>query len=99
MLFTADGIAEQGGASAWKQIVGKIKEDVCFVSLDLAADKEKTGQSPELSKNYILPEGQSVTVNTRRFLAPEAFFNLGIIKKGDEAPRYASNVAQICSRV
>ena len=85
-LLTSDGIAEQGGASAWKQIVGKIKEDVCFVSLDLAADKEKAGQSTELSKNYILPDGQSVTVNTPRFLAPEALFNPGLIKEGDEAP-------------
>lgn len=56
-LLTADGVAEQGGASAWKQIVGKIKEEVCFVSLDLAADKEKAAQSTELSKNYILPDG------------------------------------------
>jgi actin-related protein len=47
-LLTADGIAEVGGKSAWAQIIRKIKEDICFVSLDVAADKAKAKESTEL---------------------------------------------------
>jgi actin-related protein len=85
-LLTADGIAEQGGKSAWAQIVRKMKEDLCFVSLDPAADKAKAAESSEISKAYELPDGQTVTVNGPRFMAPEALFNPGLIKEGDETP-------------
>jgi len=84
-LLTADGISEQGGQSAWKQIVIKIKEDTCFVSLDPAADKAKAAESTELTKNYELPDGQTIAVNAPRFLAPEALFHPDLIKEGDEA--------------
>jgi len=85
-LLSMDGISEQGGTSAWMQIVRKIKEDLCFVSLDLEEDKKKGAESTELQKNYELPDGQTVAVNTPRFMAPEALFNPGLIKEGDEAP-------------
>jgi actin beta/gamma 1 len=84
-LLQADGISEQGGKSAWAQIVRNIKEELCFVSLDPEADKAKAANSTELQKNYELPDGQTVAVNTPRFLAPEALFNPGLIKEGDEA--------------
>jgi actin-related protein len=85
-LLTADNVAEQGGLSAWRQIVRKIKEDLCFVSLDVTADKAKAAESSEIQKNYELPDGQTVTVNTPRFLAPEALFDPSLIKEGDETP-------------
>jgi len=84
-LLTADGISAQGGESAWKQIVITMKEKLCFVSLDLEADKAKASESTELTKNYELPDGQVVSVNTPRFSAPEALFDPGLIKEGDEA--------------
>jgi len=84
-LLTADGISAQGGESAWKQIVIGIKEKTCFVSLDVEADKAKAAESTELTKNYELPDGQIVAINTPRFLAPEALFDPGLIKEGDEA--------------
>jgi len=84
-LLIADGIPEQGGRSAWSQIVRKIKEDVCFVSLDPAADKAKASESTELHHNFELPDGQTITVKAPRFMAPEALFNPGLIKEGDEA--------------
>jgi len=34
--------------------------------------------------NYELPDGQTVMVNAPRFMAPEALFNPGLIKEGDE---------------
>jgi actin beta/gamma 1 len=85
-LLTADGIQETGGKSAWAQIVRKIKEDLCFVSLDPTADKAKAAESSEIQKAYELPDGQTVNVNAPRFMAPEALFNPGLIKEGDETP-------------
>jgi actin beta/gamma 1 len=84
-LLGLDGISAQGGESAWKQIVISVKEAVCFVSLDPEADKAKASESTELTKNYELPDGQVIAVNTPRFLAPEALFDPGLIKEGDEA--------------
>lgn len=83
-LLQADGITEQGGQSAWRQIIRKIKEDLCFVSLDPAADKVKAAESTELQKMYELPDGQTVAVNAPRFMAPEALFFPELIKEGDE---------------
>lgn len=83
-LLQADGITEQGGQSAWRQIIRKIKEDLCFVSLDPAADKTKAAESTELQKNYELPDGQTVPINAPRFMAPEALFFPDLIKEGDE---------------
>ena len=83
-LLTQDGIAESGGKSAWAQIVRGIKEKCCFVSLDPAADKAKAAESSELQMNYELPDGQTVMVNAPRFMAPEAVFDPGLIKEGDE---------------
>ena len=84
-LLTADGISAQGGESAWKQIVITLKEKLCFVSLDPEADKAKAAESTEMTKNYELPDGQIVAVNTPRFMAPESLFDPGLIKEGDEA--------------
>jgi actin len=85
-LLQAEGVSEQGGKSAWAQIVRKIKEDLCFVSQDFAADQKKAAESTELQKNFELPDGQVVAINAPRFAAPEALFQPGLIKEGDEAP-------------
>jgi actin beta/gamma 1 len=84
-LLTADGIQEQGGKSAWAQIVRTIKEKTCFVSLDPEADKKKAAESTELQKAYELPDGQTININSPRFMGPEAIFNPALIKEGDEA--------------
>jgi len=84
-LLTADGIQAQGAESAWRQIVGKMKETLCFVSQNFNEDKEKSAQSNENAKQFELPDGQIVTVNTPRFCAPEALFDPTLIKEGDEA--------------
>jgi actin len=83
-LLQADGITTQGGASAWAQIVKKIKEDTCFVSLNPTEEKTKAESSTENQKTYELPDGSTVNVNTPRFMAPEALFDPGLIKEGDE---------------
>jgi actin len=85
-LLARDNITEQGGISAWRQIVRGIKEKLCFVSIDPAADRAKASESSDLQKMYELPDGQTIPVNSPRFLAPEALFDPGLIKEGDETP-------------
>ena len=63
-----------------------MKEDLCFVSLDPTADKAKAAESSEIQKAYELPDGQTINCNAPRFMAPEALFNPGLIKEGDETP-------------
>lgn len=69
-----------------RQIVRGIKEKLCFVSIDPAADRAKASESSDLQKMYELPDGQTIPVNSPRFLAPEALFDPGLIKEGDETP-------------
>jgi len=66
--------------------VRKIKEELCYVALDTKADEAKAKESSALQKIYELPDGQTVSVNTPRFMAPEALFDPGLIKEGDETP-------------
>jgi actin-related protein len=85
-LLNLDGISEQGGKGAWRQIARTIKEKTCFVSLDFDADQAKAGSSTELAKTYELPDGSTVSINTPRFCAPEALFKPDLAKPGDETP-------------
>ena len=84
-LLNAENISEtSSGQSAWRQIVGKIKEELCYVAMDFEAEKAKAAESSACQKQYELPDGQTITVNSARFCAPEALFQPGLIKEGDE---------------
>jgi actin-related protein len=83
-LLQADGVTTTGGASAWAQIVKKMKEDLCYVTLNAEEEKGKASSSTEITKTFELPDGATVNINTPRFMAPEALFNPGLIKEGDE---------------
>jgi actin-related protein len=84
-LLNAESISDSNaGQSAWLQIVGKIKEETAYVTLDFEAEKAKAAESSACQKSYQLPDGQMITVNSARFCAPEALFNPGLIKEGDE---------------
>ena len=85
-LLIKDNIADpsSGASTAWKQIVRTIKEDCCYVALDPIAEREKAANSAMLVKDYELPDGQTVQINTPRFMAPEALFYPDLIREGDE---------------
>jgi len=83
-LLQAEGITTQGGQSAWKQIVKKMKEDLCYISLNVNEEKNKASNSTQIQKTFELPDGATVNVNLPRFMAPEALFEPGLIKEGDE---------------
>jgi len=61
-----------------------MKEEVCFVALNPEEAKTKANTSSEHIKTYELPDGSTVTVNLPTFMAPEALFDPGLIKEGDE---------------
>jgi actin-related protein len=83
-LLQADGITTAGGISAWKQIVKKMKETLCYVALNPEDEKNKASSSTAIQKTFELPDGATVNVNTPRFMAPEALFRPDLIKEGDE---------------
>jgi len=85
-LLTDDGISgeDKGGASAWFQIVIKIKEQLAFVAQDYETTLKNAKASNEHEKNYELPDGSIIQVNVPRFKCAEALFQPGLIKEGSE---------------
>ncbi|MFX0149095.1 MAG: actin, cytoplasmic 2 [Candidatus Hodarchaeota archaeon] len=67
--------------TAETEIVRDIKEKLCYVAIDpekeLLLSKKVTG----IEKNYMLPDGETITLGIERFLAPECFFNPSVIGK------------------
>ena len=55
-LLTLDGIAAQGGAGAWLQIVRTIKEKTCFVAQDYEKTLGEAGSSNQHMKDLELPD-------------------------------------------
>jgi len=51
--------------------------------MDPIGDKKLAKETKSMTKLYTLPDGQSITVNSPRFMAAEALFNPDLIKEGD----------------
>jgi len=67
----------RGVTSAEREIAKKIKETVGYVALDFEAEMEKDVSSIE--ENYLLPDGNTITVGNERFRCPEALFDPSMI--------------------
>jgi len=63
-------------------LVNKIKEDLCYVAPDIDEEIKKFNEDPQsFEKNFILPDGQEISIGKERFLSTEALFNPILVKK------------------
>lgn len=60
-------------------IVRDIKEKLCCVALDYAAEEEK--KSDAIKETYELPDGNTISIGFQRFRCPEALFRPSLIGK------------------
>ena len=66
-------------SSAEREIVRDIKEKLCYVALEPEKEMKLAEKVTEMQKEYVLPDGEKVVIGAERFLAPEVFFNPGVI--------------------
>ncbi|XP_062579850.1 uncharacterized protein LOC134241839 [Saccostrea cucullata] len=72
-------------SSAEIELVRDMKEKLCYVSFNVEKDRSTASTSSDLDKSYTLPDGNKLTLNTERFMCPEALFQpslLGLDFKG-----------------
>jgi hypothetical protein len=70
--------------TAEKEIVKNIKETLSFIALDYDKTLEEVKNSTEHQKDYELPDGQVIQIDSERFRCPEVLFQPNFI--GREYP-------------
>eukprot|EP00968_Pinguiococcus_pyrenoidosus_P009267 scaffold731_cov261-Pinguiococcus_pyrenoidosus.AAC.13 len=61
--------------SADRETVRAIKEEHCYVALDIDAERRLAQETTVLEKEYTLPDGRIIKLGRERFEAPEALFS------------------------
>ncbi|CAG9333371.1 unnamed protein product [Blepharisma stoltei] len=57
-----------------KAVLRKIKEKLCYVSLDLQSESEVSINLAEVSPDYIMPDGSQINLGRERYMIPEVLF-------------------------
>jgi actin-related protein 2 len=68
-------------AAADFDTVREVKERFCFVSCDLAQDRQLASETTALVESYTLPDGRSIKIGAERFEAPEILFDPCLVDK------------------
>ncbi len=76
-------LKDQGHGYLGMEVVQDIKEKLCYVALDLEKEKMLAEKDAPMKKEYTLPNGEVITINAERFLAPEILFNPSLIGKSE----------------
>lgn len=69
--------------NAVRDVVRDLKENLCYVALDV--EKEMASSSSSLEKSYKLPDGEIVKLENQRFRCPEALFQPNLVGFDDAA--------------
>jgi actin-related protein 2 len=75
--------------------VQSIKEKLCYVALDLKAERALAQETTVLMEKFSLPDGTVIKLGRERFEAPEALFNPQLVDKdGDGMAAMVFNMIQ-----
>ena len=75
--------------------VQQIKEKLCYVALDLQAERTLAQETTVLMEKFQMPDGTIIKVGRERFEAPEALFNPQLVdKEGDGISAMVFNMIQ-----
>ena len=71
-------------SSADFELVREIKEDLCYVSINVKKERAMARDTTVLDKEYKLPDGSTINVGRERFEATEILMQPGLIEMEDD---------------
>merc|ERR1719311_1497123 len=79
-------LASQGhslNSTADFETVREMKQRLCYVALDLDAEKKLARETTLVDRQYTLPDSRVMKIGAERFLGPELLFSPGLFGHGD----------------